>query len=118
MLERDGYPAGVPCWIDIMQPDLDATMTFYGGLFGWEFEVRTPPAAATSYAYARLDGLLVAGVGGPPAGRSDPSGWTSYIWVDSADEAAAAVADHGGQVLVAPVDIPRAGRVGVRSDPC
>jgi predicted enzyme related to lactoylglutathione lyase len=117
MLKRDGYPAGVPCWIDIMQPDVDATMTFYGGLFGWDFEVRTPPDAASAYAYARKDGLLVAGVGGPPAGNGDPSGWTSYIWVDSADEAAAAVADHGGQVLLAPVDIPGAGRVAVCGDP-
>lgn len=117
MLKRDGYPTGVPCWIDIMQPDVGATMTFYRGLFGWDFEVRTPPDADTAYAYARMDGLLVAGVGGPPAGSGDPSGWTSYIWVDSADEAAAAVADHGGRVLVAPVDIPGAGRVGVCSDP-
>ena len=45
MLERDGYPAGVPCWVDVIQPDLDATMAFYGGLFGWSFEVRTPEGA-------------------------------------------------------------------------
>ena len=44
MLARSGYPAGVPCWVDIVQPDLDATMAFYGGLFGWSFEVRTPEA--------------------------------------------------------------------------
>jgi predicted enzyme related to lactoylglutathione lyase len=117
MLKRDGYPAGVPCWIDIIQPDLDTTMAFYGGLFGWDFEVRTPPGAPTAYAYARKDGLLVAGVGGPPAGEENPSGWTTYIWVDSADETAAAVVAWGGQVLAAPVDIPRAGRVAVCSDP-
>src|SRR5215213_8282931 len=111
MLERDGYPTGVPCWIDIMQPDLDATMAFYGGLFGWDFEVRTPAGATTAYAYARMDGLLVAGVGGPPADNGDPSGWTTYVWVDSADETAASVISRGGHVLLAPVDIPRAGRV-------
>lgn len=117
MLKRDGYPTGVPCWIDVMQPDLDATMAFYGGLFGWDFEMPTPPDAPVSYAYARLDGLLVAGIGGPPAGDGSLSGWTSYIWVDSADAAAAAVADHGGRVLLAPVDIPGAGRVGLCTDP-
>ena len=73
MLPRNGYPAGVPCWVDIVQPDLDATMAFYGGLFGWTFEVRTPEGVVPRYTYARLDGLVVAGVGGAPAGerRSD-----------------------------------------------
>jgi uncharacterized protein len=37
MLERDEYPAGVPCWVDIEQEDTEAAMAFYGGLFGWEF---------------------------------------------------------------------------------
>jgi predicted enzyme related to lactoylglutathione lyase len=116
MLKRDGYPAGVPCWIDVLQPDVGATMAFYGELFGWDFEVRTPPGAPTSYAYARKDGLLVAGVGGPPAG-DEPSGWTTYVWVDSADDTAATVLADGGQVLVAPMDIPRAGRAAVCMDP-
>jgi hypothetical protein len=30
MLERNGYPAGVPCWIDLIQADLESTMAFYG----------------------------------------------------------------------------------------
>ena len=116
MLKRDGYPAGVPCWVDIVQPDLGAAMAFYGQLFGWEFEVRTPPGAPNRYAYARKDGLLVAGVGSPAAG-DDRSGWTTYVWVESADETAAAVTAHGGQVLTTPVDIPGAGRVAVCADP-
>ena len=116
MLKREGYPAGVPCWIDVLQPDVAATMAFYGGLFGWEFDVRTPEGAPTAYAYARKDGLLVAGVGGPPAGDGG-SGWTSYVWVDSADDTAATVLAAGGQVLAAPLDIPGAGRVAVCADP-
>jgi uncharacterized protein len=117
MTKRDDYPNGVPCWIDIIQPDLEATMAFYGQLFEWDFEVRTPPGAPTAYAYARKDGLLVGGVGGPPAGDADPSGWTTYVRVDSVDETADAVVAHGGRVLGAPVDIPRSGRVAVCADP-
>ena len=52
MLARNGYPAGVPCWVDLVQPDLDATMAFYGGLFGWTFEVRTPEGVVPRYTYA------------------------------------------------------------------
>ena len=51
MRERTEYPAGVPCWLDTSQPDPEAAAAFYGGLFGWEFEDRTPPACrgATSW---------------------------------------------------------------------
>jgi hypothetical protein len=28
------YPHGVPCWVDTEQPDVDAALAFYGGLFG------------------------------------------------------------------------------------
>ena len=117
MLKREGYPAGVPCWIDILQPDVAATMGFYGELFDWDFEVRTPAGAPTAYAYARKDGLLVAGVGGPAAAGDGRSGWTTYVWVDSADDTATAVAAAGGQVLAPPLDIPGAGRVAVCADP-
>jgi predicted enzyme related to lactoylglutathione lyase len=116
MLERDKYPAGVPCWIDLIQDDVDRTMAFYGDLFGWTYDVRTPEGAPMRYAYATLDGLTVGAVGGPPTG-SDPSGWTSYVCVDSADATSAAVEDHGGRVLTPPTDIPRSGRVALCADP-
>lgn len=48
MLARNRYPAGVPCRVDIIQPDPDPTMAFYGDLFGWTFEVRTPQGSATA----------------------------------------------------------------------
>ena len=40
MLERDGFPPGVPCWVDTTQSDPDAAAAFSGDLFGWEFEDR------------------------------------------------------------------------------
>ncbi|WP_308291965.1 hypothetical protein [Pseudarthrobacter cellobiosi] len=36
------YPAGVPCWVDTQQPDVEVAMHFYGGIFGWEFEDTAP----------------------------------------------------------------------------
>ena len=42
MPERDGYIPGVPSWVDTSQPDPDAALPFYGGLFGWEFEDMMP----------------------------------------------------------------------------
>ena len=52
MIERDGYPAGVPCWIDTSQPDPDAAASFYGSLFGWGFEDRMPHDAPGRYLVA------------------------------------------------------------------
>ena len=43
MPERDGYIPGVPCWVDTSQPDPEAAVDFYRGLFGWDFEDVTPP---------------------------------------------------------------------------
>ena len=42
VIERDGYPPGVPCWVDSGRVDATAAKEFYGGLFGWEFENRSP----------------------------------------------------------------------------
>ena len=56
MLDRDGYPPGVPCWVDMAPPDPRAAVAFYRDLFGWQFEDRTPAGSD------RLN--LVAQVGG------------------------------------------------------
>jgi predicted enzyme related to lactoylglutathione lyase len=115
MILRDEYPAGVPCWIDLVQADPEATMAFYRDLFGWEFDVRTPAEAPSIYAYASVADGTVAGVGGPPS-PSDASSWTMYVSVASADETAAAVEANGGTVISAPTDIPKSGRVAQCAD--
>ena len=45
MSDQDRYIPGVPCWVDTTQPDPEAAVAFYGGLFGWEFEDVMPPDA-------------------------------------------------------------------------
>ncbi|MGH3658951.1 MAG: VOC family protein, partial [Micromonosporaceae bacterium] len=60
MRERTGFPSGVPCWIDTAQPDPQAAVEFYSGLFGWEFEDQMPADAPGHYFVARLGGRDVA----------------------------------------------------------
>jgi len=75
MPERDGYIPGVPCWVDTSQPDPEAALSFYGGLFGWEFEDAMPEGSEGRYFMARQRGGDVAAVGSnPPGGRSRRSG--------------------------------------------
>jgi predicted enzyme related to lactoylglutathione lyase len=117
MLERDGYLPGVPCWIDTSQPDPDAAVAFYGGLFGWEFQDAMPPGSAGQYFIARLNGGDVAAVGSQPDGAPATATWNTYVWVDSADETASKVVDAGGRVVMEPFDVMNAGRMAVFTDP-
>ena len=115
MPERDGYIAGVPCWVDTSQPDPDAAAAFYGGLFGWEVEDAMPPGAGAKYLVARLRGGAVAAISSQ-MDASEPVGWNTYVWVESADETAAKVRDAGGAVLTEPFDVFDAGRMAVFAD--
>jgi uncharacterized protein len=117
MPERDGYIPGVPCWIDTSQPDPEAAVDFYSGLFGWEFEDVMAPGTEGKYYSARIRGKDVAAVSSIPEGAPPMATWNTYIWVDSADDTAAKVRDAGGQVLTEPFDVTNAGRMAVFADP-
>jgi predicted enzyme related to lactoylglutathione lyase len=117
MPERDGYLPGVPCWIDTSQPDPEAAVAFYSGLFGWEFKDAMPAGSSGNYFIARLRGGDVAAVGSQPEGGPPTAVWNTYILVESADEAAAKVLDAGGRVVMDPFDVMDAGRMAVFTDP-
>jgi uncharacterized protein len=117
MPERDGYIPGVPCWIDTSQPDPEAAVDFYSGLFGWEFEDVMAPGTEGKYYSARIRGKDVAAVSSIPEGAPPMATWNTYVWVDSADDTAAKVRDAGGQVLTEPFDVTNAGRMAVFADP-
>jgi len=116
VLERNGYPPGVPCWIDTAQADPEAAAAFYGGLFGWTLIDRMPEDLPGSYFMAQLEGRDVAAVGSQQGGPSTPV-WSTYISVDNADETAAKVMGAGGSVLAEPFDVLDSGRTAVVSDP-
>jgi predicted enzyme related to lactoylglutathione lyase len=118
MAERDGYIPGVPCWIDTSQPDPDAAVKFYEGLFGWACEDVMPlDSPGGKYFMARLRGGDVAAVSSVGEGAPPVATWNTYIWVDSADETAAKVKDAGGKVLMDPFDVTEAGRMAGFVDP-
>lgn len=117
MSERDGYIPGVPCWVDTSQPDPEAAVDFYRGLFAWEFEDVMPPGSPGRYFIGRIRGLDVAAAGSQPEGGPPAAVWNTYVWVDSADDAAAKVAAAGGKVLTEPFDVMDAGRMAVCADP-
>ncbi len=117
MPERDGYIPGVPCWIDTSQPDPEAAVDFYRGLFGWEFEDVMPPGSPGKYFIARIRGGDVAAVGSIPEEAPPTAMWNTYVWVESADDAASRVRDAGGSAVMEPFEVMDAGRMGVFTDP-
>jgi predicted enzyme related to lactoylglutathione lyase len=116
MLERDGYIAGVPCWVDTSQPDPHAAVAFYGALFGWEVE-NVLPESDGGYHIARLRGGDVAAIAPQPEGAPPMATWNTYMWVEDADEAATQVRASGGRVVSDPFDVGEAGRMAVCTDP-
>ena len=94
MTDKRSYPAGVPCWVDTEQPDINAARRFYEGLFGWTFTDAMPPDAPGTYLIASLGGD---GRGRDRAGRGGAGAeWNTYIAVEDADAAAASVCAAGG----------------------
>jgi predicted enzyme related to lactoylglutathione lyase len=117
VLERDGFPPGVPCWVDTLQPNPDAAVAFAGNLFGWEFVDRMPPDVSGSYYIARLRARDVAAIGSQLEDAEPSPTWNTYIWVDSADTVARNVRIAGGTVLVEPLTVLDAGRMAKCADP-
>ena len=117
MPERDGYIPGVPCWVDTSQPDPEAAVEFYRGLFGWEFDDVMPPGSETKYFMARIRGGDVAAVGSIPEGAPQMATWNTYVWVEDADETASKIRDAGGTTLMEPFDVMNSGRMAVFADP-
>jgi predicted enzyme related to lactoylglutathione lyase len=128
---RDGYIPGVPCWVEASEPDPEAALDFYGGLFGWEFEDVMPLSSEGQYFIARGEtrGSSIFDLAGEKHGgdvaalRSIPEAappmavWNTYFWVDSADEAASKVRDAGGGIATEPFDFVDACRMAVCTDP-
>lgn len=109
MRDHTAYPPGVPCWVDTMQPDPEAAVAFYGGLFGWTFD-------DGAYRTARLDGHRVAGIGQAPPGL--PAFWGTYVRVEALEPTLERAEAAGGSVLVRPIEVGPHGRAAAISDPC
>lgn len=117
MTEKPAYPPGVPCWVETLQPDPRPALAFYGSLFGWDGIGPGPMPAGGEYFVARLNGDDVAGIATlPPGGIAEPA-WTTYVRVDELEASVRRVLAAGGRVIVAPVDVPPAGRLAIVEAP-
>ena len=115
MAERTSYDPGTPSWVDLTATDLDPALTFYGGLFGWEFEDAGEEAG--HYHQALVRGKRVAGLGPAMGGVPPMAYWTTYLSGSDIDAHAAAIKDNGGQVMFDPMDVMGQGKMLIAQDP-
>ena len=114
MTEFSGYDEGVPCWIDLMTPDIARAAEFYTALFGWEY-IDTGEQGG-HYHLATLRGKQVAGIGPMMAGPDVPPVWTTYMWANDTDAVLGRVTAADGKVLAGPMDVMDQGRMAVAAD--
>ncbi|HTU77857.1 MAG TPA: VOC family protein [Solirubrobacteraceae bacterium] len=103
---------GALVWNELQSPDLDASASFYGELFGWELE---PMADAPErYLVISNDGASNGGMREltPPSAPS----WLTYFALEDLDPALAKLDEQGASKLAGPIDI-QMGRIAVLADP-
>ena len=116
MVERNSYPDGEPCWVDVVTPDLETGQRFYRALFGWEFQNTGPEFG--NYSMAEIDGKPVAGITPPPPGAEDmPAAWSLYLASSDIDATATRIGQLGGKLLMGPMEIPGSGHMLAAMDP-
>ncbi len=112
MPTRDGYAEGIPAWIDLATPDLEAAKAFYARLFDWEYE--DTQSALGPYTMAKQNGLDAAGMAQSQEGQ--PSVWSTYMAVDDVNKTVEKVRSAGGSVIMDCMEVP-GGRVAFAADP-
>jgi predicted enzyme related to lactoylglutathione lyase len=107
-------PNGTPAWIDLGVPDLERAMEFYRALFGWEYDVG--PAESGHYTTCLLRDRPVAAIMPTPEPGATDFWWNVYLAADDCDDTAKRIADAGGTLLMAPMDVMHLGRMAVARD--
>src|SRR6266581_4246217 len=107
--------ANKPAWIDLSSSDPTGSQAFYSTLFGWDIQVSPDPQYG-GYALAKLGGKDAAGIG-PKQSPDAPTAWMLYIGTSDVDQVSKRVAAAGGNVIMAPLDVPEQGRMAVFQDP-
>ncbi len=109
-------PTGTVAWNELMTKDASANVAFYPALFGWTHETMDMGPMGTYHLFRRA-GAFIAGMMQMPPEETHRSHWMPYFAVPGADAAAARIAELGGTIVLAPMDINDWGRCAVAMDP-
>ncbi|MEU5483013.1 VOC family protein [Streptomyces mirabilis] len=107
------FVTGAPNWLDVGTPDIEGASSFYGGLFGWQFQSAGPDAGG--YGFFQLAGKTAAG-GMQTTEEQGPPSWTVYFQSPDAQATAKAVEQAEGSVIVQPMDVMGQGHMAILGD--
>ena len=116
MSERTSHAPGTPSWVELGSPDIDASIEFYGALFGWDVPESANAEATGGYRLAMKGGKPASGMM-PLMQEGQPPAWTSYVSVADAAATAAKVSEAGGSVIAEPMAVLDLGTMAVFADP-
>ena len=116
MTEMTTYAPGTPSWVEFGSPDLDASIEFYGGLFGWDVPESENAEQTGGYRLAMKGDKPASGMM-PLMQEGQPPAWTTYVSVEDADATAAAVKEAGGSVIAEPMEVMDLGKMAIFADP-
>jgi predicted enzyme related to lactoylglutathione lyase len=109
-------PAGMPTWVDLMAPDVDAARAFYQAVFGWEYDIGGQEYGG--YTTARLGQRTVAGiVGNQPGAPPMPAAWSLYFATDNIEADVACAEKAGAKILFPPLMVGEFGTMATGEDP-
>ncbi|TDD95867.1 VOC family protein [Actinomadura rubrisoli] len=108
-------PTGTPTWLDLGIPDIERAKTFYGTLFGWQFEDGGPETG--NYNLCMLRGEPVAGMMQHADPQATEFWWNLYFAADDCDGVVKRATDAGGAVVETPMDVMDLGRMAILKDP-
>jgi uncharacterized protein len=104
---------GALSWNELATPDVDASIRFYGDLFGWTTEPYEQ--GPERYEVIRNGDRRNGGIHELHEGQGPPN-WLVYFGIDDIDRGVARAEELGGSKLIGPMDIGMA-KIAVLRDP-
>lgn len=89
------YSTGTPLWVELVSPDIDASVAFYSDLFGWEVSRTGQTSGSRIFSFG---GKVVSGVR-PRQGEVLSPQWITYLSTDDAARTANHAEAAGGKVV-------------------
>lgn len=103
-------------WAEYYSADVDATLAFYKGVFGYTTDGMPMPDGSTYHLLKDAAGTMRGGVMARPM-ETIPPMWLSYLHVADVDATHAAAIKGGATEFMAPMTMPGTGRFSQFQDP-
>lgn len=114
MTQDLNIPLGAPVWMDLVTTDVERAAAFYSELFGWT--ANDAPPEFNGYKYFTRNGQAVGGAMHNQPEWNAPNAWAIHLRTADVRATSARAEAHGGEVIMAPMDVGENGSFAILSD--